>query len=111
MPITKINITQNDKGYDLNFTLLDNSGNPLNLAGTTITLLVQQTINPALKFTGTMAIVGAAINGQCKYTVQANDFSVAGPYNAQIQLTSGTGQVITYTDIQIVAEPLLPKAN
>ena len=110
--MTRITVIQNDKGYDLNFTLQDNNSSPLNLTGFTISFLAQQTINPSLKFSGAMSVVGPAVNGQCKYTVQANDFSVAGTYDAQIQLTNtGTGQTITFSDIQVAVSPALPKAN
>lgn len=107
MNITKISVVQNDALYDLNFTLTDNSGTPINLAGATILLKAQIEHTTTLKFTGSMSIVDAS-TGKCKYQVQATDFSQAGKYMAEIQVTIGT-QIITYSGIIINVEPELPR--
>ena len=108
MQTTKINIVQNDKGYDLNFTLQDNAGNAVNITGATLAFKVQKENGIALKFTGSMAIVSAAA-GTCKYTVQTGDFDEAGRYDAEIELTLGA-EIITYPGIKIEVSPELPKS-
>ncbi len=109
--MTTLKVIQNDKLYDLNFTLQNNSGGGLDLTGATILFKAQQTNNPNLKFSGSMVIVGSPASGQCKYTVQSGDFSVTGTYTAEIELTYPGGQIISFGDIQVIVSPELPKPN
>lgn len=109
MQVTKIEIVEGDKAYDLNFTLQDYNGNAINLSGSTLSLKVQKEHETTLKFTGSMTIVSAA-NGTCKYTVQETDFDAPGTYDAEIEITNGT-QIVTYSNIKIYVKPQLPKTN
>lgn len=106
--MTEIKVIQNDKLYDLNFTLQDSNGVAVDLTGSTIKLKVQKIDSAALKFTGTMAIVDAT-TGKCKYQVQATDFDATGKYYGEIEVTFTTNQISTFPDILITADPELPK--
>lgn len=107
--MTNIKVVQSDKLYDLNFTLQDSSGGVVNITGATLLLKVQKEHEPSLKFSGSMAIVSGAA-GTCKYTVQTSDFTEAGRYLAEIEVTFGSGQVTTFTDIIITVVPQLPQS-
>ena len=99
---------KSDKGYDLNFTLQKSDGTALNLTGATLKLKVQEHNASAVKFSGDMVIVVAA-NGTCKYTVAATDFDEAGKFYGEIEVTYGTSQILTFTDILIEVLSELPK--
>jgi hypothetical protein len=107
MQVTKINVVQNDYGFDLNFTLQDYSGTAVNLSGATILFKAQKENNTSLKFSGSMSVV-SAVAGTCKYTVQNGDFSEVGTYSAEIQVTIAS-QVITWTNIKVSVFAELPK--
>jgi len=106
--MTEIKVIQNDKLYDLNFTLQDSNGTAIDLTGSTIKLKVQQIGSTALKFEGMMTIVEAG-EGKCKYQVQEGDFDTVGRHYAEIEVTFTTGQILTFPDIVIIVEPELPR--
>jgi len=106
--MTEIKVIQNDKLYDLNFTLQDSGGMAIDLTGSTIKLKVQQIGSSALKFEGTMSIVSGT-EGKCKYAVAATDFDKVGRHYAEIEVTFTSNQILTFPDIVIIVEPELPK--
>jgi len=105
---TEIKVVQNDKLYNLNFTLEDSNGSAVDLTGATLKINTQRPGSSTIKFTGSMSIVNAAA-GTCVYTVQAGDFDETGRYYAEIQVTFGSGQVLTYPNIVISVQPELPR--
>jgi hypothetical protein len=108
--MTEIKVVKSDKGYDLNFTLQKSDGTALDLTGATLLLKVQKYDASAVKFSGSMAITNPpGTDGKCKYTVQATDFDVAGKYNGEIEVSYGTSQILTFTDILIEVLEELPK--
>ena len=103
-----LSVVQGDQNYDLNFTLTDSSGAVVNLTGGTLSFHAQLQSNPAVSFSGNMAIVVAA-SGTCKYTVASTDFSVAGTYNCQIEVDfASVTEKITFSGIQIVCVDRVP---
>lgn len=103
-----VTLVQGDWGYDLNFTLQDADGNIVDLTDGSLTLQAQSQETPSVQFSGAMAIVDATL-GRCKYTVQATDFPQAGVYNIQfVVVFSGTGEQITFSDIQFTVESRVP---
>lgn len=106
--MTEIKVIQNDKLYDLNFTLQDSSGAAIDLTEATIKFKVQRVGSSGLKFEGSMTIVDA-LAGKCKYQVQEGDFDKAGRHYAEIEVTFSNGQILTFPDITIIVEPELPK--
>jgi Na+-transporting NADH:ubiquinone oxidoreductase subunit NqrF len=107
--MTKIEVTQNDSLYDLNFTLQDADEVAFDLTDAIeIRLKVQEQDSDELKVDGFLETVSAS-DGTCKYTVQAADFDVDGKYYAEIEVTMMTGQIITWDDILVVISPDLPR--
>lgn len=106
--MTSINVYQNDKGYDIDFTLKDANEVAVDLTGATLIFRTQKQGEAAQKFAGNMALVVAA-SGTCKYTVVDGDFDEAGDYYAEIQATFGGGKVITFGDIVVHVKPELPR--
>lgn len=106
--MTLINVYQNDKLYDINFTLKDANGVVVDITGASLILRAQKQGATAQKFAGTMSIV-LAVAGTCKYNVAANDFDEVGDYYAEVQVTFGGGKVITFGDIVVRCKPELPR--
>jgi len=102
-----ITTVQGNFGFDWNFTLTDSQGVVLNLNGATLTFELQSVSDLSVSSANAMSIINASA-GTCKYTVQQNDFLVAGNYNAQIKVTFGTGEIFTFSDITIVVEASVP---
>jgi hypothetical protein len=109
MTTQTITVGQNDTGFDLKFTITDETGAPFDLTGFTLALKAQKEQVGTLKFTGTMSII-SAVAGTCKYTVIATDFDEIGTYWAEIEATKGA-QKISFQGFRIVVEPDLPKTN
>ncbi len=104
---TKIEATQNDCLYDLNFTLQDADGVDFDLnQAVESRFKVQHEDDDELKIDIPMSPVEGSI---VKHTVESSDFDRAGTYYAEIQVTINTGQIITWSDIIIVVTPDLPK--
>ncbi|MCF7819884.1 MAG: phage baseplate upper protein [Candidatus Pacebacteria bacterium] len=107
---TIIDITKDDKGYDLFFSLTDYNGEAVNLNGVSSILFKAQVPGESeLKFSGEMNIIDSP-GGEVKYTVQEGDFDEAGKYYAEIEATFEDGQLVTYGDIVINCKSDLPKA-
>lgn len=87
-------IYQNDRLYDLDFTLRDSAGVAIDLAGATLLLNVKRKNTAAVKFRGAMTVDDAA-SGTCHYTVQATNFDEAGIYETQVEITYESGTIIT----------------
>lgn len=106
--MTHINVYQNDKLYDIDFTLRDANDVVTDLTGATLIFRTQKQGAAAQKFAGNMTLVVAA-SGTCKYTVADGDFDEAGDYYAEIQSTFAGGKVITFGDIIVHVKPELPR--
>ena len=108
--INTIQITQNDFGYQIPFTLEDGNGNPYNLAGATLSLKVQNvedtSINLALN--GTMALDVPL--GACHYTVASGDFPIAGDFIYQIIAVYGS-LTISWPVGNLKINPALPQSQ
>lgn len=107
MTPTLITITQNDKGFAWNFTCTDNQNNVVPLTSATLTFNCQLQSDPTIQFSNSMTIVSAPA-GTCQYVVQPNDFIVPGTYNALIQATFIGGEVLSFSGITIVVNPIIP---
>ena len=102
--IDKIQVTQNDKGYKLNFTVKDADGKVVNLTDKTISFQVAEKVTFTEKFAGACEIVGAAL-GTCYYLVAAESFDTVNNYYGSLQMTDGG--VVESTrrfSVEVVAE-------
>lgn len=106
--ITNMTVVQGDSGYSLSFTLQDSAGVAINLTGLTLVFKAQLFNTQAVKFSGSMAIDDAAA-GKAHYQVQPTDFDAEGRYSGEITLTYPSGEVLSFVDIVISAEPKLPR--
>jgi len=109
MQTQEINIVQGDYGYNLPFTLTDSAGNPVNLSNAILQLQVQRSGVSGLKFTGSIT-VDNALTGTCHYATQQGDFDQWGRYVCAIVVTFQSGEVLTYPNIIINADPQLPRS-
>mgnify|MGYP001565579115 CR=1 FL=1 len=107
--MTEIKVIQNDKLYDLNFTLQDSNGNAVDITSSTIKFKVQKVGDTVLKINASMSIVSGAA-GTCKYQVQAADFDSAGKYYAEVEVTFSSSQITTFSGIVVIVDPELPKS-
>jgi hypothetical protein len=108
---TEVEIVQNDKSFDLNFTVKNASNTIVDLTGlSAIKLKVQKYETATLFCTISGVVVAPATAGTCKFTV-GNEFvgSCVGDYIAEIEITYTNGQVITAPDIKIKVISDLPK--
>lgn len=104
MATTLIEAYRNDYGYDIEFTITDSDGEPVDLTGNSGVLLKARlylepdtqplSVNAAM-------IVTSAQDGEVKYTVEEGDFDTEGIYKAEVEVTYVDGKVITYGDIVI----------
>ena len=82
-----IYIPKGDKGFNLNFTVQEDDGTAYNLATYTITLKIwpeNMSTEPIVDAACTPIV---AASGTCYYTVTATDFTSAGDYILEIELT------------------------
>lgn len=105
--LTQIGFVQNNYGFDLGFQLKDNEDVVVDLTGATLKFIAQLDADYPTKMEGTMALVDA-VNGKCRYTVAQNDFPTAGTWQAQVQVTYVSGEVITFDGIVLTVAPALP---
>jgi hypothetical protein len=103
---TLLQVVQNDFGYNLSFSLTDITRAPLDISTSIVSFKAQLENDLSVQFNNTMTIINPS-QGQCRYTVQAADFAIAGTYNVQIVVTYAS-EVITFSDIQVIVEAELP---
>jgi hypothetical protein len=99
----QLELVRNDKGYDLQFTILDADENAVNLTNATIKLKVRKWNDTYAKFVGTCTITNAQA-GQCKYTVTSTDFNIVGRYKCELEVAWGESKTMTATDLTVVVE-------
>lgn len=103
-----ITIVQGDYGYDLNFTLKDSAGVTVDLTGAVLTFSAQSNSDGAVYFSNPMDVLSTS-SGTCKYTVQQNDFLVAGSFSGEIQLNFSAGtEIVSFSGIKIEVVSKLP---
>ena len=86
---TKIELTKNDSGFDLEFVIKDSNGAIVNLAGVSVRFQLA-TMKYVNKINGSCTITGEA-TGECKYTFVSGDLNLApGEYRATLELVWGT---------------------
>ena len=108
-PTTLIPVVQSDNDYLLNFTLTDATGAVVNLSGATLTFYGQLVSDALVQFSGAMSII-SAVAGTCSYSVATSNFAIVGTYNCQIKANfTSPGEVISFTNIQVVVNPSIPQ--
>lgn len=110
--VTKLDVVQNDYGYDLEFQLTDALGAPVDLTGaTSVQIIVAEKDAAVAKVVGTCVVVAPATDGKFKYTVLAGDFDVSKKdYQTEAEVTYPT-KVITGKGVIISVLPELPETK
>jgi len=107
--MTLIKVYANDKGYDIQFTLQDANGDPIDLENiTSLSLKAQKQGASVVALTGAMTVISAAL-GTCKYVVQENELATPGDYYAEIQASFTGGKIVTFGDFVIRVLSDLPR--
>ena len=102
--IDKIQVTQNDKGYKLNFTVKDADGEVVNLTDKTISFQVAEKVTFTEKFAGACVIV-SGVAGTCYYKVVEGNFDTVNNYYGSLQMTKdGDIQTTRRFEIEVVKE-------
>ena len=102
--IDKIQVTQNDKGYKLNFTVKDADGEVVNLTDKTISFQVAEKVTFTEKFAGACEIVDAAL-GTCSYLVATGNFDTVNNYYGSLQMAEDSDiQTTRRIEIEVVKE-------
>lgn len=86
-------MNQGEVGVEWHFTIKDDQGNPIDLGGATIKLLLKRGFTT---YERDCSIVDA-IAGKAKYVLTAMDLAKPGVYAYQLILTYDTGEVIKTT--------------
>jgi hypothetical protein len=109
--VTKLDVIQNDYGYDLEFQLTDANGNAVDLSGaTSVQIFVAEKDATAAKVVGT-CVVTDAVNGLFKYTVQDGDFNEGKKdYQVEVEITY-PAKVISGKGVIISVLPELPETK
>lgn len=76
--------------------LLDSAGNPVNLTGASVRFLMRSDEASTPKVAAAAAIVGAATNGEVRYTWVVNDLDTPGVYRAEWEVTYAGGAKETF---------------
>ena len=104
--ITTIQVTQNKKGYPLNFTVKDADGEVVNLTGMTLQFRVAEKVTFTKRFAGNCVIVSAT-EGTCYYTVVEGNFDTVNNYYGVVQFTKDDLDDCTHR-IEIEVEKDIP---
>ncbi len=76
-----------DYGYDLEFLVLEDDDSEYDLTDYTVTFRVWKSRMHQYPILSEACAMVSAADGTCKYTVQENDFDVAGEYLCELELT------------------------
>lgn len=98
--------TEDDQGFDLNFTVQNADETVFNLTGATVVFKMALPGSAVSKISEECTLVVPA-SGTCKYTVQTGDLDTPGIYNAELQITIGT-VIVTAPLEQIRVRAQLP---
>jgi len=102
--INVIQVTQNDKGYKLNFTVKDIDGVVVNLTDKTIEFQVAEKVTFTEKFAGACVIVSGTA-GTCYYKVATGNFDTVNNYYGSLQMTDSDDiQTTRRIEIEVIAK-------
>jgi len=92
--VHRLKRVQDDTGEPINFTVtLDNV--VLDLTGYTVDFIMKSPTGVAINAGHTACTIDSATAGTCHYTFQTGDLAEVGVYTCDLQLTSGTGMIVT----------------
>jgi len=87
---------RNDTQFPINFVLTNEKNNAYDLTDSTILFKMKNTVTgDSLMGSGGECTIVNATSGLCKYDVVDGDFSTAGIYDAELQITFSSGKIRT----------------
>lgn len=87
--MTKIELTKNDSGFDLDFIIKDSNGSIVPLSGATVKFQLA-TMKYVNEVNGSCTVTDESA-GECKYTFVSGDLDLQpGEYRATLQVIWGT---------------------
>jgi len=91
-----------DYGYDIPFVLEDYNGDIVNLTGYSgVKIKIAETLTAAsCNLIGTCSVISTTA-GSIAYTVGDGDFSTAGTYPAEIEVTFTAGKILTFRNLEV----------
>ena len=96
-----MNIPQGDFGYALTFRILNPAGSAFDLSGYTITFRMWKP-GSAGYITEGVCSSASPTTGVCTYTIAEGDFTTAGQYKGEVELTKvGARESTTAFDIDV----------
>lgn len=106
-----IRLTKGDQNYYIKFRVLDGNAKPMDLSSKTITFKARLRGSSILKITGACEEISPEeplTAGFCCYFVKEGDFDTAGLYDAELEITNVSGEILTAPGIEIVVVDDLP---
>jgi hypothetical protein len=101
-----VTVTQNDKGFDFPFQIVDRNKRPVNITNTVIKFIMRKRNASQAKINAQCMITDGP-EGKCKYGVLEGDLDTPGIYGAELEITFGPDKRLTANvsdDIIIVEE-------
>ena len=94
-------VVAGDYGYDIPFTLEDYNGDAVDITGyTNVSFKVADTLTASTcNLIGTCSVVSASV-GSITYTIADGDFSTAGIYPAEVEVTFSS-EVLTFRNLEV----------
>jgi hypothetical protein len=104
-------LTRGDKGFDLNFQVLQNDGKiPVDISTATVRFKMALPGASENKIDAVCTVTEAGgPNGECKYTVQSGDLDTADSYVGELEVTFSEDKVLTAKLGTIKVEEDLPE--
>ena len=81
-----LEIPQSDKGYNINFTVVDSDGNAYNLTGYTIKMIVWKPGVPGTSILSGSCNIDSSTGGTCHYIVGSGVFPNTANYKMELEL-------------------------
>jgi len=100
--VRTVYLVKGSTGPDLQITLKDQDGNPVDLTGATVTFSMVNTSTGATKVNAASATVTDAAGGKFKYSWGASDLDEAGNFLGEFTVTVGTDVQKIYEGLNIV---------
>lgn len=103
--MASLTLTQNDKLYNITFTVKNHNGNAVNLSDVTSVKFQVATQDDYTTLLSGDCVINDAANGKCSYYVQDGDFPTARRYYGMLQLIYSGGKIISTKRFVVIVEP------
>jgi hypothetical protein len=101
--MSDLTLPQNDKGYNLNFTITEDDGTVVDLTAYTVTLKVWRAGYPLTLIINKACTVDVAASGTCHYTIEADVLADMDELKFDLVLTK-TGVIMSSKKYDLTVE-------